>query len=73
MGLRWTAAKEHTAGSKMIADPEKRLQDLASGRLLILLRGWPCLGLIIVASNFQALLFLQDTKYWNQSESYEFQ
>ena len=34
--------------------------ELGSEQLQILLRDRPCLELIIVSSNFQALLFLQD-------------
>ena len=49
-----------TVGTKMIADLEKCFQELISEKLLILLREMPCLELIIVSSNFQALLFLQD-------------
>ena len=46
--------------NKIIADPEKCFQELISEKLMILLRDRPCLELIIVYSNFQALLFLQD-------------
>ena len=44
----------------MKADPEKHPQELISEKLLILLRDRPCLELVIVSSNFQASLFLQD-------------
>ena len=44
-----------TVGTKIIVDPEKS----ASRKLLILLRDRPCLELIIVSSNSQALLFVQ--------------
>ena len=43
-----------------IADPEKCFQELTSEKLLILLQEWPCVELIIVSSNFQALLLLQE-------------
>ena len=43
-----------------MADPEKCFQELISEKLLILLRDGPGLELIIVFSNFQALLLLQD-------------
>ena len=49
-----------TVGTKIIADPEKWFHELISENLLNLLRDRPWLELIIVASNFQALLFLQD-------------
>ena len=49
-----------TVGTKIIADPEKCFQELISKELLILLRDGPCLELIIVSSNFQALLLLQE-------------
>ena len=49
-----------TVGTKAVADPEKCLQELTSEKLLILLWGGPCLELIMVSSNFQASLFLQD-------------
>ena len=49
-----------TVGTKIIADPEKCFQELISEKLLILLRERPRLELIIVSSNFQALLFWQD-------------
>ena len=49
-----------TVGTKIIADPEKCFQELISEKLLIFLRDGPCLELIIVSSNFQALLLLQD-------------
>ena len=49
-----------TVGTKIIADPEKCFQELISEKLLILLRDWPSLELIIVSSNFQALLLLQE-------------
>ena len=45
-----------TVGTKIIADPEKCFQELISERLLIFLRDGPCLELIIVSSNSQALL-----------------
>ena len=48
-----------TVGTKIIADPEKCFRELIAEKLLILFRDRPCLGLIIVSSNFQALLFLQ--------------
>ena len=32
-----------------------------------------CLDLILVSSNFQVMVLLQDKDYWNESESYEFQ
>ena len=47
-----------TVGTKIIlivADPKN------SEKLLILLRARPCLELIVVSSNFHAVLFLQDT------------
>ena len=44
----------------MIADPEKCFQELISEKLRILLQNGPCLELIIVSSNFQALLLLQE-------------
>ena len=48
-------------GTKIIADPETRFQDyFLSFFFLILLRDRLCLELIIVSSNFQAMLFLQD-------------
>ena len=59
----------NTVGTKIIAGPEKCFQELISEKLLILLRDRPCLELIIVSSNLQALLFLR-TNYWNQSDSY---
>ena len=46
--------------TKIVADPEECFQELISEHLLVLMRDWPCLELIIVSSNFQALLFLQD-------------
>ena len=49
-----------TVGTKIIADPENCFQELISEKLLILLRERPRLELIIVSSNFQALLFWQD-------------
>ena len=49
-----------TVGTKIIADPEKCFQELISEKLLILLRDGPGLELVIVFSNFQALLLLQD-------------
>ena len=49
-----------TVGTKIIADPEKCFQELISEKFLILLRDWPSLELIIVSSNFQALLLLQE-------------
>ena len=49
-----------TVGTKIIADPEKCFQELISDKLLIFLRDGPCLELIVVSSNFQALLLLQD-------------
>ena len=51
---------EGTVGTKSKADPETCFQELISENLLLLLRGRPCLELIIVSSNIQALLFLQD-------------
>ena len=48
-----------TIGTKIIADPERCFQELISEKLLILLRDGPCLEIIIVSSNFQALLLLQ--------------
>ena len=45
-----------TVGTKIIADPEKCFQELISEKLLIFtLRDGPCLELVIVSSNFQAL------------------
>ena len=38
----------------------KCFQEFISEELLILLRDGPCLELIIVSNNFQALLLLQD-------------
>ena len=49
-----------TVGTKIKADPEKSFQELFLEKLLTSLRDRPCLELIIVSSNFQALLFLQD-------------
>ena len=49
-----------TVETKILADPEKGFQELISEKLLTLLRDRPCLELIIVSSNSQALLFLQD-------------
>ena len=49
-----------TAGTKIIADPEKCFQELISHKLLILLRDRLCLELSIVSSNFHSLLVLQD-------------
>ena len=49
-----------TVGTKIIADPEKCFQEVISEKLLILLRDGPGLELIIVSSNFQALLLAQD-------------
>ena len=49
-----------TVETKIIADPEKCFQELISEKLLIFLRDGPCLELIIVSSNFQALPLLQD-------------
>ena len=46
-----------TVGTKIIADPKKSFRELISEKLLILLRGRPCLELILVSSNFRALLF----------------
>ena len=46
--------------NQIIADPKTCLQEFISGKLLILLRDKPCLELVIVSSNFQALLGLQD-------------
>ena len=48
------------SGSWIIADPEKYFQELISEKLLILLRDGLCLELIIVSSNFQALLLWQE-------------
>ena len=45
---------------QIIADPEKCFQELVSEKLQIVLRERPRLELIIVSSNFQALLFWQD-------------
>ena len=47
-------------GTKIIADPEKCFQELISQNLLILLRDRSCLELIIVSSNFQAFLLLEE-------------
>ena len=48
-------------GPKIIADLERSFQELISEKLLaIILQDWPCLELIIVSSNFQALLFWRD-------------
>ena len=52
-----------------MADPEKCFKELISEKLLILLRGRPCLELIIASSSFQALLFWQD-KLLESAESY---
>ena len=52
--------RPNTVGTKIIADPEKCFQELISEKLLILLRDGPCLELVIVSSNFQALPLLQD-------------
>ena len=55
-------------GPTFFADPEKCLQELNSEKLLILLRERPSLELIIVSSNFQALLFMQNKSLesvWN--------
>ena len=49
-----------TVGTKIIADPEKCFQELISEQLLILLRDGPGLELVIVSSNFQALLLSQE-------------
>ena len=49
-----------TVGTKIIADPEKRFQELMSEKFLIFLWDGSCLELIIVSSNFQTLLLLQD-------------
>ena len=49
-----------TVGTKIIADPENSFQELIFKNLLNLLWDWPCLEIIIVCSNFQDLLFLQD-------------
>ena len=49
-----------TVGTKIIADPEKCFQELIFEKLLIFLRDGSCLELIIVSSNFQTLLLLQD-------------
>ena len=57
-----------TVGTKIIADPEKCFQELISEKILVLLGDGPCLELIIVSSNFQALLSYR-TNYWNQSDS----
>ena len=46
--------------TKIIADPDKSFQEFVSEELLILLRDRSCLELILVFSNFQAWLFLQD-------------
>ena len=51
---------QSTVGTKIIADPEKCFQELISEKLLILLRDGHCVELIIVSSNFQALLLLQE-------------
>ena len=48
------------SGPKIIADLEKCFRELISENLLMLLQDGPCLELIIVSSNFQALLLLQD-------------
>ena len=49
-----------TVGTKIIADPETYFQAIVSEKLLIFLRDGRCLELIIVSSNLQALLLLQD-------------
>ena len=49
-----------TVGTKIIADSEKCFLQLISEKVLILLRDRLCLELIIVSSNVQALLLLQD-------------
>ena len=58
----WKKLREstNTFGTKIIADPENCFQELISEKLQIFLRDGPCLELIIVSSNFQALLLLQD-------------
>ena len=53
-----------TVETKIIADPEKYIQQ----KLLFFVRDRPCLELIIISSNFQAVLLLGE-KYWNHSES----
>ena len=50
----------HTFWTKIIVDPENDFQELISAKLLILLQDGPCLQLIIVSSNFQALLLWQE-------------
>ena len=47
-----------SVGTKIVADPEKRFQELTREKLLIILRDRPCLELIIVASNFQGFVHL---------------
>ena len=59
----WWAYKtwclQGTVGTKSIADPEE-FQGTNLWKSTDLLQDGPCLELIIVSSNFQALLFLQD-------------
>ena len=62
-GGEWYCRDHNYSGSG------KCFQELISKKLLALLRDRPCLELIIIFSNFQALLFLQKN-YWNQSESF---
>ena len=52
--------KANAVGTKILADPEKCFQEFVSEKLLILLQDRLYLKLIIVSSNFQAFLFLQD-------------
>ena len=56
----------HIAGTKMIADPEKCLQELISEKLLVLLRDRPSPELIRLCSSCR-------TNYWNQSGTCSFQ
>ena len=58
--VRTICAGKLAVGTKIIADPEKCFRELISEKLLILLRDRPCLELIFISSNFQALFFLQD-------------
>ena len=59
-GARMGLLKFSTVRTKIIADPEKCFHKLISEKPLILLWDRPGLELIIVSSNFNALVFLQD-------------
>ena len=56
----WQDFHNLLSAPKNFADPGNCFQELASEKLLNLLRDRPCLELIIVSSKFQALLFVQD-------------